>query len=111
MTGLFADVLRLPGLAGTCLIRLYRLLLSPWLGRSCRYLPTCSEYTEEAIRKYGLWAGSWIGLSRFQRCGPFGASGFDPVPEMLPGRAVWYLPWRYGHWTGRHIHPGTRLDL
>lgn len=111
MTGLFADVLRLPGLAGTCLIRLYRLLLSPWLGRSCRYLPTCSEYTEEAIRKYGLWAGSCIGLSRFKRCGPFGASGFDPVPEMLPGRAVWYLPWRYGHWTGRHIHPGTRLDL
>ena len=111
MTGLFAALARIPSLLGIGLIRVYRLLLSPWFGRSCRYLPTCSDYTEEAIGKYGLWAGGWIGLSRLQRCGPFGASGFDPVPDALPAGSAWYLPWRYGHWTGRHIHPDTRLDL
>jgi putative membrane protein insertion efficiency factor len=100
----------LPRLGGIGLIRLYRITLSPFLGRQCRYLPTCSSYTEEAIALYGLWAGSWIGLARLQRCGPFGASGFDPVPATLPGRARWYLPWRYGRWTGRHIDPATRLD-
>ena len=110
LRGSLAVVRRLPGLLGIGLIRLYRLTLSPFLGRQCRYLPTCSEYTEEAIGRYGLWAGTWIGLSRFQRCGPFGASGFDPVPAALPAAARWYLPWRYGHWTGRHIHPDQRLD-
>lgn len=103
---------RSPGrIVGHVLIRGYQVVLSPLLGRQCRYLPTCSSYTEEAIARYGLWAGSWIGLARLQRCGPFGASGFDPVPETLPGRARWYLPWRYGRWTGRHIDPKTRLDL
>ncbi len=102
---------RIPGLVGIGLIKLYRLVLSPLIGRECRYLPTCSEYTEEAIGRYGLWAGFWIGLARILRCGPFGASGFDPIPETLPQRARWYLPWRYGRWTGRHIDPKTRLDL
>jgi putative membrane protein insertion efficiency factor len=101
---------RVPRLLGIGAIRLYRLFLSPFLGRSCRYLPTCSEYTEEAVRTYGLWAGSWIGFARLQRCGPMGASGYDPVPATLPAGARWYLPWRYGHWTGDHIHPDTRLD-
>jgi putative membrane protein insertion efficiency factor len=102
---------RVPRGVGIGLIKLYRVTLSPLLGRQCRYLPTCSEYTEEAVRRFGLWAGFWIGLARIQRCGPFGASGFDPVPEArLPG-AAWYAPWRYGHWTGRHIDQKTRLDL
>jgi putative membrane protein insertion efficiency factor len=111
MTEIIQFLSRLPRVTGIGLIRLYRLVLSPWLGRECRYLPTCSEYTEEAIGKYGLWAGGWIGLSRFQRCGPLGASGHDPVPEALPSNSAWYMPWRYGHWTGRHIDPKTRLDL
>ena len=102
---------RVPRRAGAGLVRLYRLTLSSILGRQCRYLPTCSEYTEEAILRHGLWAGMWIGLARFQRCGPLGASGFDPVPETLPRKAVWYTPWRYGRWTGAHIDPATRLDL
>lgn len=102
---------RLPRLLGIALIKLYRAVLSPLIGRECRYLPTCSEYTEEAIGRYGLWAGFWIGLARIQRCGPFGASGFDPVPATLPPQAHWYTPWRYGRWTGRHIDPKTRLDL
>lgn len=110
VSGLLNLILWLPRYAGIALIRLYRLFLSPFMGRQCRYLPTCSEYTEEAIRRYGLWAGAWMGLARFQRCGPFGASGFDPVPDRLDRGAAWYLPWRYGQWTGDHIHPDTRLD-
>lgn len=102
---------RLPSLAGVMLIRAYRFSLSALIGRQCRYLPTCSEYTEEAIRRFGLWAGMWIGLARLQRCGPGGASGYDPVAETLPTDARWYRPWRYGCWTGAHIDPGTRLDV
>lgn len=100
----------MPGLFGIGLIRLYKLTLSPFIGQNCRYLPTCSSYGEEAIRRHGLWAGGWMTLARFQRCGPFGASGYDPVPEPLPGEGRWYRPWRYGQWTGRHIDPKTRLD-
>ncbi len=111
MTRLFTALARAPGLAAIGLIRLYRLVLSPYLGGQCRYLPTCSAYTEMAISRYGLWVGLWIGLARFQRCGPGGASGYDPVPETLPDNARWYLPWRYGRWTGAHIDPKTRLDL
>jgi putative membrane protein insertion efficiency factor len=110
MTDFLNLVARAPRVIGIGLIRAYRLVLSPWVGRSCRYLPTCSEYTEDAVRRYGLWAGSWMGLARLQRCGPLGASGYDPIPEEIPARAAWYLPWRYGRWTGRHIHPHTRLD-
>jgi putative membrane protein insertion efficiency factor len=105
-----AAVPRVPRLLGIGVIRLYQVTLSPILGRQCRYLPTCSEYAEESVRHYGLWAGSWMALSRLQRCGPMGASGYDPVPEEKLRGAVWYLPWRYGHWTGKHIHPDMRLD-
>lgn len=92
------------------LIWLYRHSLSLLMGRGCRYAPTCSDYTEQAIRRFGFWAGGWIGLSRILRCNPWGASGFDPVPEVLPEKASWFLPWRYGHWTGRHIPEKHRLD-
>lgn len=84
-------------------IRLYRYSLSALIGRQCRYLPTCSEYGEEAIRRFGAWAGGWTALARFVRCNPLGAAGFDPVPDALPADARWYKPWRYGRWTGRHI--------
>ncbi|WP_436409540.1 membrane protein insertion efficiency factor YidD [Kaistia defluvii] len=102
---------RWPGLLGIGLIRVYKLTLSPFIGQNCRYLPTCSSYGEECIRRYGLWAGGWMTLARFQRCGPFGASGYDPVPEELPSEGRWYRPWAYGRWTGKHIDPKTRLDL
>jgi uncharacterized protein len=111
MSDLVTLIGRLPGAAGVAAIHAYRLLLSPLIGRECRYLPTCSVYTEDAIRRYGLWAGMWMGIARIQRCGPFGASGFDPVPERPPPGAAWYVPWRYGRWTGAHIDPATRLDL
>ncbi|MGX1305559.1 putative membrane protein insertion efficiency factor [Amorphus suaedae] len=101
-----------PGvLLGRGAIRLYQLTLSPFVGRHCRYLPTCSQYADEAIARYGFWAGGWMTLARMARCQPFGASGFDPVPDRAAhsgGR--WYRPWAYGRWTGRHIDPNTRLD-
>lgn len=75
------------------MIRLYRLTFSAILGRSCRYLPTCSEYTEEAIARHGLWAGGWMGARRILSCHPWGGSGYDPVPDALPGRYRWWRPW------------------
>lgn len=61
-------------------IRLYQLLLSPLLGASCRYTPTCSAYAAEAIRKWGPWKGGWLALKRIGRCRPGGGHGYDPVP-------------------------------
>lgn len=64
-------------------IKLYRLTLSPWLGRQCRYVPTCSVYAEEAIERFGAARGSWLALKRLGRCHPWGGSGYDPVPEAV----------------------------
>ena len=104
-------ILRIPRTIGIGFIKVYRATLSPLIGGQCRYLPTCSHYTEEAVRKHGLWAGFWMGLARFQRCGPNGASGFDPVPDAKRAGSHWFMPWRYGYWTGAHIARATRLDL
>ena len=64
------------------LIFLYRVTFSAFAGRGCRYAPTCSEYTDEAIQQHGLWAGGWMGLARICRCGPFGTHGIDLVPDV-----------------------------
>ena len=61
-------------------IKLYQILLSPLLGQSCRYHPTCSQYAVEAIEKYGPIKGIWLGIKRIARCHPWGGSGHDPVP-------------------------------
>ncbi|MDD7910542.1 membrane protein insertion efficiency factor YidD [Pseudovibrio exalbescens] len=92
------------------LIRFYQYTFSMILGRGCRYAPSCSSYTETAIRRFGFWAGGWMGLSRITRCNPLGGSGYDPVPDLLPSAGRWYAPWRYGLWTSDHIDPATRLD-
>jgi hypothetical protein len=65
------------------LIRVYRAAISPMLGPSCRYLPTCSHYTEEAIGRFGVGRGGLLGLWRILRCHPFAEGGLDPVPERL----------------------------
>jgi putative membrane protein insertion efficiency factor len=62
------------------LIRAYQLILSPWFGQHCRFTPSCSRYTQEAIRKYGAARGSWLGIRRILRCHPFCDGGHDPVP-------------------------------
>ena len=61
------------------LVRAYRLLLSPYLPPSCRYLPTCSQYAEEALDKYGALKGGMIALKRISRCHPWGGCGYDPL--------------------------------
>jgi len=82
------------------LIRTYQLTLSSIMGRTCRHLPTCSFYVDEAIQRHGFWAGGWMGAARLCRCQPWGTSGLDLVPERLPQGALWYKPWRYGRWRG-----------
>lgn len=62
------------------LIRFYQRCISPLTPPACRYTPTCSQYTLEAIQKYGAWKGCWLGLKRICRCHPWGGSGYDPVP-------------------------------
>ncbi|RZL49731.1 MAG: membrane protein insertion efficiency factor YidD [Pedobacter sp.] len=62
------------------IIRLYQILLSPLLGASCRYTPTCSAYGLEAIRKHGPFYGGWLTLKRIASCHPWGKHGHDPVP-------------------------------
>ena len=61
------------------LINLYKYLISPLLGNNCRFLPTCSEYTKEAIIKFGLIKGTSLGFKRITKCHPWGKSGHDPI--------------------------------
>jgi putative membrane protein insertion efficiency factor len=58
----------------------YQANVSPGLGSLCRYQPTCSNYSYEAIERYGALKGSWLGIRRLVRCTPFGGRGYDPVP-------------------------------
>ncbi|MBX9933903.1 MAG: membrane protein insertion efficiency factor YidD [Methylobacterium sp.] len=88
-------------------IRGYQLTLSSLIGRQCRHWPSCSTYTDEAIQRHGLWAGSWIGVARICRCGPWGTDGIDLVPETLSPRAAWHRPWAYGRWRGVEAPPSS----
>ena len=102
---LFLDLAGLPRLAGRGLVTVYRYTLSPLIGPRCRHLPSCSEYADEAIGRFGLWAGGWMAPARILRCHPWGTAGLDFVPAALPGRSRWFLPWRYGRWRGRNEAP------
>ena len=74
------------------MLRVYRYLLSPWVGGGCRYWPTCSEYAREAIDTHGAARGSYMALARLARCHPYGAGGVDPVPAQF----------RWRCWCGEH---------
>jgi len=65
---------------GIAFVRFYQRFISPLTPASCRYRPTCSQYTLEAILKYGFLRGSWMGAKRIGRCHPFHPGGHDPVP-------------------------------
>ncbi|MBZ4021160.1 membrane protein insertion efficiency factor YidD [Rhodobacter sp. TJ_12] len=73
----FAHLLALP-------VRFYRLVLSPWLGNSCRYQPTCSVYALEALERHGALKGGWLAAKRLISCNPWGGHGYDPVPGADP---------------------------
>ncbi|MDE2418267.1 MAG: membrane protein insertion efficiency factor YidD [Burkholderiales bacterium] len=66
------------------LVKGYRLFLSPWLGSSCRFEPTCSQYSLQALEMYGAGAGSYLTLARLARCHPWCKGGCDPVPQQKP---------------------------
>jgi putative membrane protein insertion efficiency factor len=72
-------------------VKVYRLMLSPWLGSSCRFEPTCSAYALEAIEKHGALRGGWLTLRRLSKCHPIswlgGSSGYDPVPDACHSSA------------------------
>jgi hypothetical protein len=67
-------------------IRVYQLVLSPLLGPTCRFTPSCSQYAMEALARHGVLAGGWLALRRILRCHPWGGMGYDPVPPGRPGR-------------------------
>ena len=83
-------------------IKFYQTLISPLLGKNCRFYPTCSAYALEAIDTNGAWKGGWLTAARMCRCHPWGSAGYDPVPDLTCEHHP-FAPWRYGRWTGRHI--------
>ncbi|ACH82296.1 membrane protein insertion efficiency factor YidD [Acidithiobacillus ferrooxidans] len=66
--------------AAVVVVRGYQYIISPMLGHNCRFFPTCSEYTCQAIERYGIAKGSWLGIKRISRCHPWHPGGVDPVP-------------------------------
>jgi putative membrane protein insertion efficiency factor len=103
-----AESMRLgPRRAARGLVKLYRFTLSPLIGFHCRHVPTCSQYSDEALERFGLWAGGWMTLARLLRCHPWGTSGLDYVPAELQVGARWFLPWRYGKWRGVNRVPAS----
>ncbi len=93
------NIRRIPPRVLLALISAYRFVLSPWIGGSCRYWPTCSEYAQEAIELHGAVRGSCLMLGRLARCHPYGAGGVDPVPQTFQWRCAC---------GARHTHPQTQ---
>ncbi|MCX5776999.1 MAG: membrane protein insertion efficiency factor YidD [Candidatus Firestonebacteria bacterium] len=63
------------------LLKIYKRGISPYLPRSCKFTPTCSEYAMEALHRFGVVKGSWLSVKRLSKCHPFHKEGHDPVPE------------------------------
>lgn len=65
------------------MVKFYQNFISPLTPATCRYTPTCSQYTLEALKKYGAFKGGWLSIKRIASCNPWGGSGYDPVPDKL----------------------------
>ncbi len=102
---------RLPRHALVALVRLYRLLLSPWVGQGCRFTPTCSAYAITALQRHGAIIGAGLTGWRLLRCNPLCAGGCDDVPDNMPWRRRRPTPSpssAAGLFTGLlHADPGT----
>jgi putative membrane protein insertion efficiency factor len=85
-------------------IKAYRLILSPWLGSSCRFTPTCSAYALQALESHGASAGSYLTLKRLSRCHPWCNGGHDPVPDKHQAHSLWPF-------TGRTSSSSTESKL
>lgn len=68
------------------LVKFYQAAISPWLGKSCRYSPTCSRYMIEAVEEWGPLKGFWLGIKRIGSCHPWGGEGYDPVPKRTSNK-------------------------
>lgn len=89
-------------------IRAYRYLLSPLVGRHCRFTPTCSVYAMQAIEAYGAGRGSWLALRRLLRCHPLCRGGHDPVPGLEPHPHVAEQPVGQPQSSQQHDQGDTR---
>jgi putative membrane protein insertion efficiency factor len=78
MKRLIGHLVRIPGMLAILMVRVYQKCLSPLLGRTCRFHPSCSQYFIEAVQKYGLIVGGWRGVCRIARCHPWNPGGYDP---------------------------------
>jgi uncharacterized protein len=103
-----SGIMSLPVKIAQGFIRAYQLTLSALIGRTCRHLPTCSEYATDALERHGGWRGGILAFSRITRCNPFGSHGYDPVPEKLEDHGI--LFWKYGRWSGRHLDVESESD-
>lgn len=72
-------LIRLPSYALIGIVRLYQLVISPWIGPRCRFHPTCSQYSIQVLRKYGLFVGVWKTFVRLSKCHPWHPGGHDPA--------------------------------
>ncbi len=74
------DILKILSFPFILLIKFYQYVISPMMGPKCRYTPSCSQYSIEALRKHGILKGGWLSIKRISSCRPGGGSGYDPVP-------------------------------
>ena len=70
------------------IIKIYQFIISPLIGKNCRYLPTCSEYAIESLKSHGLLRGLFFAIRRILKCHPFGGHGFDPIPKRKQNKVL-----------------------